>query len=203
VFSWSGIVFNAAEDLFKLLALRRIVHDVCPFILIGTAEVEDDVEGVPRRVLFAAATALNNSPLLPRLFPFDDDDDPSPDPLSADCGPWELGFGLQVPRTFELDDDTTATAASLATAALSTRFRNGLGRFSSSAKSYSGEGWLLGTGIGRDLATVTAAARLELLLDGRKCGCGSGFAWVCPLDVDGLLSLILLSSAGSEEDVAA
>jgi hypothetical protein len=158
--------------LLKLLAFRKIFHDVCPFILIGTAEVEDDVDGALRRVLFAAATALNNNPLLPRLFPFDDDDDPSPHPLSADCGPLELGFGPEAVSTFELDE----AAASFA-AAFSALFKNGLGKFSSFAKSYSGEGWLLGTGIGSDLATAAAAAaRLELLLDGRKCGCGSGFA---------------------------
>jgi hypothetical protein len=107
-------------------------------------------------------------------------------------------IGPDVASTFKLDDDAAETAASFA-AALSTLFKNGLGKFSSSAKSYSGEGWLLGTGIGGDLATVAAAARLELLPDNRKCGCGSGFAWVCPLDVDVPLSLVL-NPAGSKVD---
>jgi len=86
--------------------------------------------GVPHRLLFAAATALNNNSLLPRLFPFDDDEDPSPDPPSVDCGPLKL----------ELEEDAAAIAAAFAAAALSTLFKNGLGKFSSSAKSYSGEG---------------------------------------------------------------
>lgn len=136
----------------------------------GAAEVEDDVDGVPRRVLFAAATARSNNPLLPRLFTFDDD--PGADPPSANCGtfgPLELELGAV--EGFEIDD----TIAAFAAAALSALFKNGLGKFSSSAKSYSGGGWLLGTGIGSDLAAA-AAARLELLPDGRKCGCGSGFA---------------------------
>ena len=74
------------------------------------------------------------------------------------------------------DDDAAAAAASFAAATLSTFLKNGLGKISSSAKSYSGEGWLLGTGIGSDLAPGPAASRLELLPDGLKCGCGSGFA---------------------------
>ena len=53
----------------------------------GATEVEDDVDGVPLRVLFAAATTLNNPPLLPRLFTFDGDDESS---LSVECGPLEL-----------------------------------------------------------------------------------------------------------------
>ena len=77
---------------------------------------------------------------------------------------------------FELDDNATAVAVSFAAATLSTFFKNGLGKFSSSAKSYSGEGWHFGTGIGSNLATAAAAARLEVLPDGLKCGCGSGFA---------------------------
>jgi hypothetical protein len=129
----------------------------------------DNVDGVPRQVLFAAATALNNNPLLPRLSTFDDDD-PSPYPPSADCdvfGPLELELGTV--EGLEIDDEV---AAAFAPAASSTLFKNGLGKFSSSAKSYPGEGWLLGAGIGSALA---AAARLELLPDGRKCGCGSSF----------------------------
>jgi hypothetical protein len=138
----------------------------------GATEVEDDVDGVPRRVLLAAATALSNNPLLPRLLTFDDDDDdPGPDPPSIDCGPLELELGPEIGDTFEgfgIDDDAAAAAATFTAAALSTRFKKGLGRFSSSAKSYSGEGWLLGTGIGSDLAAAAAAARFELLPDGRK-----------------------------------
>ena len=75
-------------------------------------------------------------------------------------------------KRFESDDDAAATAAAIATAALSTLFKNGLGKFSSSAKSYSGEGWILGIGIGRGMAAAAAAERLGLLLDGFKCGCG-------------------------------
>jgi hypothetical protein len=107
------------------------------FAFGGPTEVEDDADGVPRRVLFAAATALSNSPLLPRLFTFADDDDPGP--LSVDWVPLELEVGDTF-KGFEIDDDAAATAAAFAAAALSTLFKNGLGKFSSSAKSYSGEG---------------------------------------------------------------
>ena len=79
----------------------------------------------------------------------------------------ELELDPELGGIFELDDDAAATAAAFAAAALSTLFKNGLGKFSS-AKSHSGEGSLLGTGIGSDLAAVAAAARLELLPDGRK-----------------------------------
>ena len=91
----------------------------------------------------------NSNALLPRLFTFDDDDDPGP--LSIDWVPLELEFGPEVEDTFErfeIDDDAAATAAAFA-AALSTLFKNGLGKIFSSAKSSSGEGWLLGTGVGR------------------------------------------------------
>ena len=142
------------------------------FAFGGATEVEDDIDGVPHRVLLAAATALSNSPLFPRLFTFDDDDDdPGPNPPSVDCGPLEPEFSPEVGDTFEgfeIEDDATATAAAFAAAALSILFKNGLGKFSSSAKSYSGEGWFLGTGIGSDLAAAAAAMRLELLPDGRK-----------------------------------
>jgi hypothetical protein len=120
-------------------------------------------------VLFAAATALSNNPLPPRLFTFDNDDDE--DSPSFECGTLEPELDPELRGMlggFELDADAAAIAAAFTAAALSTRFKNGLGKFSSSAKSYSGEGWLLGTGIGSDLAAAAAAARLELLLDGRK-----------------------------------
>lgn len=44
--------------------------------------------------MFAAATSLSNSPLPPRLFTFDDDDDAGP--LSVDWAPLELEFGPEV-----------------------------------------------------------------------------------------------------------
>jgi hypothetical protein len=69
---------------------------------------------------------------------------------------------------FELDDDAEATAAAFAGTPLFALFKKGLGRFSSSAKSYFDEEWPLGTGVGSDLAAATAVARLELLLDGHK-----------------------------------
>lgn len=90
--------------------------------------------------MFAAATALNNPPLLPRLFTFDDDDDEGS--LSVKCGPLELELDPELGgifEGFELDNDAAATAAAFAAGALSTLFKNGLGKFSS-AKSYSGEG---------------------------------------------------------------
>ena len=99
---------------------------------------------------------------------------------------------------FELDD-AAAAAESFATTTLST-FKNGLGKISSSAKSYSGERWLLGTEIGGDLVTA-AAARLELLPNGLKCRCGSGFTWLCPFEVDAPLLSISLNPVGSEVGV--
>jgi hypothetical protein len=54
-----------------------------PFALGGPTEVNDDVDGLPHRVLLAAATALSNDLLLARLLTFDDD--PGPDPPSVDC----------------------------------------------------------------------------------------------------------------------
>jgi len=42
-------------------------------------------------------------------------------------------------------------------AALSTLFKDGLGEFSSSAKSYSGEGWSRGTGMSNELAAAAVA----------------------------------------------
>ena len=104
----------------------------------------------PSPSIVGSATALNNNALLPCLFTFDDDDDPGP--LSIDWVPLELEFGPEVEdafERFEIDDDAAATAAAFAAAALSTLFKNGLGKISSSAKSSSGEGWLLGTGVGR------------------------------------------------------
>jgi hypothetical protein len=68
--------------------------------------------------------------------------------------PLELEFNTEVRDTFGgLEMDGNA-------AALSTLFRDGQGKFSSSARSYSGEGRPRGTGIGNDLAA--AAERLEL-----------------------------------------
>jgi len=61
----------------------------------------------------------------------------------------------------------------LAAAVRSIRLRNGLGKFSSSVKSYSGEGCVRGTGI---CGRVVARVMLPLLLDGRMCGWGNGFA---------------------------
>lgn len=123
--------------------LRRIFHDICPFILIGTTEVENNEAGFVCRMLFAAATTIGSNSLLLRFFIFDDDDDPSPDAPSADCGPSELEVGPEVAipfEGFELDKDSAVIAASFAaTAASSALFENGLGEFSS-AKSYSGEG---------------------------------------------------------------
>ena len=72
----------------------------------------------------------------------------------------ELETGPEVGDTFEgfdIDDDTAA-------AVLSTLFKIGLGKCSSSAKSYSGEEWFLGTGIGSDLTTNAAAPRLDLMV---------------------------------------
>jgi len=71
-----------------------------PFAL---TEVDGDVDGLPHRVLLAAATALNL--LLARLFIFDDD--PSPDPPSVDCAPLELEFGTEVGDTFKSTSTTT------------------------------------------------------------------------------------------------
>ena len=76
-----------------------------PFAFREPTEVGSDVDGVPRRVLFA----------------FDDDDDPGP--LSPDCVPLKLEFGAEVGDTFEgfeVDDNA---------ASLSTLFKNGLGEF--------------------------------------------------------------------------
>jgi hypothetical protein len=55
------------------------------------------------------------------------------------------------------------------------RFRKGLGRFSSSARSYSGDGWNLGIG------SVTA----RVVVVDRRCGCGRGFAWTWDAEDDG------------------
>jgi len=57
---------------------------------------------------------------------------------------------------------------------LSVRFKNGLGRFSSSAKSYSDDGSFLDTG-----GAVRRASdpKFELLVDGRRWGWGSGLGW--------------------------
>jgi len=74
-----------------------------------------------------------------RLLTFDDD--PGPDPPSVDCAPLELEFGAEVGDTFkgfDIDDDA-ATAADL-----STLFKNGPGKFSSSANRTPGRmvpGW--------------------------------------------------------------
>ena len=62
---------------------------------------------------------------------------------------------------FELNNDVAA--AVFFTAATLSTFKNGLGKISSSVKAYSGEGWLLSTGISSGLVTAAAAARLELL----------------------------------------
>jgi len=81
----------------------------------------------------------STTPLLPRLFTFDEDGEGS---LSVECGPLELELDPELGGIFkgcELDDDAAATAAAFADAALSTLFKNGLGKFSS-AKSYSGKG---------------------------------------------------------------
>lgn len=111
-----------------------------PFALGRPTEVNDDVDGLPHRVLLAAGTALSNNLLLAHLLTFDDD--PGPDPPSVNCAPLELEFGAEVRDTFKgfnIDDDT-ATAA----AALSTLFKNGLGKFPSSANRTPGRmvpGW--------------------------------------------------------------
>jgi len=59
-------------------------------------------------------------------------------------------------------------------ATLSVRFKNGLGRFSSSAKSYSDEGSFLDAG-----GAVRRASdpKFELLVEGRRWGWGSGLGW--------------------------
>jgi hypothetical protein len=78
----------------------------------------------------SATTSYFLNSLLPCLFIFDGDDDPSPDPPSADFGPLELKLGAAatIPfEGFELDEDTAATAAFFAAAALFTLFNNGLG----------------------------------------------------------------------------
>ena len=64
--------------------------------------------------------------------------------------------------------------AGLIVAALSVRFKNGLGRFSSSAKSYSAGGSFLDTG-----GAVRRARdpKFELLVEGRRWGWGSGLGW--------------------------
>ena len=109
-----------------------------PFALGGLTEVNDDINGLPHRVMLAAGTALSNNLLLARLLTFDDD--PGPDSPSVDCAPLELEFSAAVGGTFEgfdIDDDA-------ATAALSTLFKNGLGKFSSSANRTPGRmapGW--------------------------------------------------------------
>jgi len=107
-----------------------------PFALGGPTEVNDDVDGLPHRVLLAAATALSNNLLLACLLT--PDDDPGPDPPSVDCAPLELEFGAEVENTFKgfnIDDNV---------AALSTLFKNGLRKFSSSANRTPGRmvpGW--------------------------------------------------------------
>lgn len=127
-----------------------------------------DVDEAPLLpALLAAATARRRSPLLPRrlirLPVFDDDADPDDAEAEADA---EAAAAA-------------AAAAAFVAADLSILFRKGLGRFSSSAKSYSGEGWFRGTGIGSGFtrtaaAAAAAAARFELLDDGRRCGWGRG-----------------------------
>lgn len=61
----------------------------------------------------------------------------------SSVAPWNLNYvGPELGgifEGFELDDDAAAAAAAFAATALSTLFKNGLGKFSS-AKSYSGEG---------------------------------------------------------------
>lgn len=84
-----------------------------------------------RPALFAAATARRSKPLLPLRFVFALEDDAVVVDSPARAAPTPF------------DDDAAAAAATalaLAIACLSTRLRNGLGRFSSSAKSYSGDG---------------------------------------------------------------
>ena len=95
--------------------------------------------------------ALDNNPLLSHLFTFDGSDTTTTE-LSPDCDPLELELGSEVTSLFEgfeLNNDVAA-AVSFTAATLST-FKNGLGKFSSSAKAYSGEGWLLSTRISSGL----------------------------------------------------
>ena len=71
------------------------------------------------------AIALSNNRLLLRHFTFDDDDDPGP--LSVDWVPLEHEFGAEVGDTFEgLEMGDSAAALS----------KDGVGKFSSSTKSY-------------------------------------------------------------------
>jgi len=83
----------------------------------------------------ATMSMAHNNPLLPRLSTFDDDD-PGPYLPSAECGALgPLEHELGTIQGFEIDDEA---AAAFAPAALSTLFKIGLGKFSSSAKSYAG-----------------------------------------------------------------
>ena len=66
------------------------------------------------------------------------------------------------------------------------RFRKGLGRFSSSAKSYSGDGW--DRGVGSVTARVVVVAEC-------RCGCGRGLGWTCDEDV-----LVTAKPVGSETE---
>ena len=117
--------------------------------------------GLSFRVLLAAATARRVNPLLPRRFAFIE----------------LVGTRLDEDGAEGMEDvelmGVALVVAFLAAAVRSIRLRNGLGRFSSSVKSYSGEGCVRGTGI---CGSVVARVMLPLLLDGRKCGWGNGFA---------------------------
>ena len=84
--------------------------------------------------------------------------------------------------------------ADLIVAALSVRFKNGLGRFSSSAKSYSAGGSFLDTG---GVVRRAKDPKFELLVDGRRWGWGSGLGWrTCEVG-----STFETNAVGSEAEV--
>ena len=87
--------------------------------------VKVGIDRVPRRVLFTAATDLNNHPLLLRLFTSNDEDDPGR--LSVAGVSLELQFGTEVGgpfEGFEIDDSAASTAPAFSAVALS-----GLGKY--------------------------------------------------------------------------
>ena len=136
----------------------RGIEDVC---VISDSGSGDNPEPPRLPALLAAATARSNKPLLPLLLAFE----------VVLLLLIEPAVDRPLAFEFEIVLDSDAATADFIEEDLSVRFRNGLGRLSSSAKSYSGDGWDRGTGIesvGGRVEAETAELRLLLLVAGRR-----------------------------------